>query len=81
MIVDIYNIKKTLSKLLDMEEYNFTPKETDYLTQAAGYDLMKVSEMRAAIILMGVEIEKLRSLNINLEQALDSEVKKNEKSN
>ena len=41
---------------------------------------MKVSEMKAAIILMGTEIEKLKTLNINLEQALNSEIKKNEKS-
>lgn len=74
--IDIYNIKKTLSKLLNIEEYNFTPKENDHVVQAAAYDLMKVSEMKAAIILMGTEIEKLKTLNINLEQALNSEIKK-----
>ena len=78
--IDIYNIKKTMSKIKDMENYNFTTRESEYLIQAAGFDLMKVSEMRTLIILMGTELERLRSLSSNLEQALDSEMRKNEKS-
>jgi len=78
--IDIYNIKKTISKIIDMNTYDFSPRETEYLIEAAGFDLMKVSEMRNLIILMGTELERLRSLSSNLEQALDSEMRKNEKS-
>lgn len=74
--IDIYNIKKTMSKIRDMEDYDFTTRETEYLIQAAGFDLMEVSSMRTLIILMGTELERLRSLSSNLEQALHTEMNK-----
>ena len=59
--IDINNIEKTMSKITDMENYDFTTKETEYLIQAAGFDLMQVSSMRALIILMGNELKRLKS--------------------
>ena len=59
--IDMNNIEKTMSKITDMEHYNFTAKETEYLIQAAGFDLMQVSSMRALIILMGNELKRLKS--------------------
>ena len=59
--IDMNNIEKTMSKIRDMENYDFTTKETEYLIQAAGFDLMQVSSMRALIILMGNELKRLKS--------------------
>lgn len=78
MEIDILNIKKTVSKIKNLEEYNLTPIENNYIIQAGAFDLMTTSEMKATIILMGNKIDKLISLNVNLEQALDNELKKNE---
>ena len=58
--IDMNNIEKTMSKITDMENYDFTNKETEYLIQAAGFDLMQVSSMRALIILMGNELKRLK---------------------
>jgi len=80
MDIDIINIKKTIADIKNLDEYNFNYNQNNWIVQAAAFDLMTNSEMKAIIILMGSEIEKLRSLSTNLEQALKTEMKKNEKS-
>lgn len=78
--IDIINIKKTIASIKNLNEYSFNHNQNDWIVQAAAFDLMTNSEMKAIIILMGSEIEKLRCLNTNLEQALTTEMKNNEKS-
>ena len=76
MDIDIINIKKTIANIKNLDEYNYDYHQNNWIVQAAAFDLMTNSEMKAIIILMGSEIEKLRSLSTNLELALDSEMKK-----
>ena len=80
MDIDIINIKKTIADIKNLDEYSFNYNQNNWIVQAAAFDLMTNSEMKAIIILMGSEIEKLRNLSTNLEQALKTEMKKNEKS-
>lgn len=80
MDINIFNIKKSISKIKDLESYDVSESENQYIIQGAAFDLMSNSEMKSAIILMGNEINRLKILTHNLEEALTIEMKNNEKS-
>lgn len=72
----VRSVRIFMQQLAEMDDYSFTREETDFISESAGMDLMTSSELRTCVMLMAKEINRLVELKDNLEQALESEIKK-----
>ena len=49
--LDLQEVVLIKQKIISSEEFNFTKDEVDLIYKLAGFDLLSVSEMKAAILL------------------------------
>jgi hypothetical protein len=49
--LDLQEVTSLKQKIISSEEFNFTKDEVDLIYKLAGFDLLSVSEMKAAILL------------------------------
>jgi len=73
----VRSVRLFMQRLAEMDDYSFTREETDFISESAGMDLMTNSELRASVMLMAKEINRLVELKDNLEHALEREMELN----
>ena len=54
--IDKEKVDLIRQKLTSSEEFNFTKDEVELIYKLAGFDLLSVSEMRAALLLFGAKL-------------------------
>lgn len=54
--IDKEKVDLIRQKLTSLEEFNFTKNEVELIYKLAGFDLLSVSEMRAALLLFGAKL-------------------------
>ena len=54
--IDKEKVDLIRQKLTSSEEFNFTKNEVELIYKLAGFDLLSVSEMRAALLLFGAKL-------------------------
>ena len=54
--IDKEKVDLIRQKLTSLEEFNFTKNEVELIYKLAGFDLLSVSEMSAALLLFGAKL-------------------------